>query len=58
MKKITFKYRDEYTHGEWREQTCIVPSVADCKGLYGLEQDDVEYEIISVEEVDGGDWKI
>lgn len=50
MKKITFKYKDEYTNGEWREQSCVMESVAQCIEWYGLGVD-CEYEIISVEEV-------
>lgn len=49
MKKIKFKYRDEYSHGEWREQECVVESVDECIKIYGLNE--CEYEIISVEEM-------
>lgn len=49
MKKIKFQYRDEYTHGEWREQQCVVRSVEECIRIYGLNE--CEYKIISVEEV-------
>lgn len=49
MKKIKFKYRDEYTHGEWREQECVVRSLDECIKIYGLNE--CEYEIISVEEM-------
>ena len=51
MKRRTFRYKDEFTNGEWRTQNCVLPSVADCIGLYGLEMPDCEYEIISVEEI-------
>ena len=50
MFKITFKYMDAYTHGEWRTQTCVMSSVAECKKVYGLGID-CDYEIISVEPV-------
>lgn len=50
MLKITFEYKDEYTHGKWREQTCVVSSVEECKRIYGLGID-CEYRIINVEEV-------
>lgn len=50
MKKITFRYKDKYTNGEWREQSCVMKSVAQCIEWYGLGVD-CEYEIISVEEV-------
>lgn len=51
MLKITFEYMDDWSHGEWREQTCVVSSVERCKEIYGLGTD-CEYRIISVEEVD------
>jgi len=50
MLKIKFKYRDDYSHGEWREQMCIVDSVKECIEIYGLGID-CEYEIISIERV-------
>lgn len=50
MYKIIFKYRDNLSNGEWREQTCIMSSVSECIKIYGLGVD-CEYEIISVEEV-------
>lgn len=50
MLKITFRYRDEQSHGKWRTQSCIMSSVEQCIKVYGLGID-CEYEIISVEEV-------
>jgi len=50
MLKIKFKYRDELSKWQWREQECIVSSVSECIKLYGLDVD-CEYEIISVEEI-------
>ena len=50
MLKITFKYRDQYSNGNWNEQTCIMSSVAECIEVYGLGVD-CEYEIVSVEEL-------
>ena len=50
MKRITFKYKDKYTHGEWRTQMCEMESVAQCIEMYGLGED-CEYEIVKVEEV-------
>lgn len=50
MVKVKFKYRDDYSNGEWKEQECVVRSVKECKELYGLGVD-CEYKIISVEEV-------
>ncbi len=50
MLKIKFKYKDEYSNGEWKEQECIVRSLKECKELYGLGID-CEYQIISIEEI-------
>ena len=50
MVKVTFEYADEMSGWEWREQTCVVTSVRECKRIYGLGVD-CEYRIISVEEV-------
>ena len=48
--KITFEYRDEMSNLEWRRQTCIMSSVAECKKVYGLGVD-CEYRIIEVEQI-------
>lgn len=50
MKRIKFKYRDQMSNWEWRQQECIVSSVERCKEIYGLGID-CDYEIISVEEI-------
>ena len=50
MVKVKFKYRDDYSNGEWKEQECVVQSVEECKKLNGLGID-CEYKIISVEEI-------
>ncbi len=50
MLKITFKYADALSNWQWRQQTCIVSTVEECKRIYGLGID-CEYEIISIEEV-------
>jgi hypothetical protein len=50
MLKIKFKYRDEMSYPEWREQECICSSLKECKEWYGLGVD-CEYSIISIEEV-------
>ena len=50
MVKVKFKYRDDYSNGEWKEQECVVKSVEECKTLYGLGID-CDYRIISVEEI-------
>ena len=52
MKHIVFEYKDELSHDEWKQQECIVHSVKECIELYGLEEVDVDYHIISVEDVD------
>lgn len=49
MLHIKFKYRDEYSNGNWNEQECIVRSLKECKELYGL--DYCEYQIIEIKEV-------
>ena len=51
MLKIKFIYRDEYTHGKWNEQECVVRSVKECIEWYGLGID-CEYQIISVEDLE------
>ena len=51
MVEITFKYRDELSNWELRRQHCTVESVEECKRIYGLDEDDVDYEIIEVKEV-------
>lgn len=51
MKRIKFKYRDEMSRGNWREQECTVLSLMECINLYGLDEPGVDYEIISIEDV-------
>jgi hypothetical protein len=52
MLRIKFRYKDCYTKGEtWSEQECVMSSVHECIKFYGLDQPDVEYQIVSVEEV-------
>lgn len=51
MFHIRFKYKDQYTRGEWREQECYVTSVEECMRIYGLDVDCFDYEILSVERV-------
>ena len=50
MLLIKFKYRDQMSNWEWREQECVCSSVKECKDLYGLGID-CDYKIVSVEEV-------
>jgi hypothetical protein len=49
MVHVKFKYRDEYSHGKWNEQECVVSSIEECRRIYGL--DTCEHEILEVEEV-------
>ena len=53
MVRVDFKYRDQMSRGEWREQSCIVSSVQECKDIYGLDTDPtiIEYQIVNVEEI-------
>ena len=51
MLKIKFQYRDSMSNWQWRQQSCTVSSLDQCKKIYGLDESDVDYEIISVEEV-------
>lgn len=50
MLRITFKFRDQWSNGQWLERQCVVSSVAKCIEIYGLGID-CDYEIVSVEEV-------
>ena len=50
MVKVDFEYADELSNWEWRQQSCIVSSVEECKRIYGLGVD-CDYRIINVEEV-------
>ena len=51
MKSITFRYRDEMSHWEWRKQHCTVESVEECIRIYGLGTD-CEYEILEVKDIE------
>ena len=46
MVEVKFRYRDEMSNWQWREQQCIVSSVDEAIRIYGLGVD-CEYEIIS-----------
>lgn len=50
MVRVVFKYRDRYSKGEWREQTCVCDSVNQCIWWYGLGVD-CDYYIVSVTEI-------
>ena len=52
MVRVTFKYKDVYSNGKWREQSCTATSIKECKEFYGLGIDPTcEYRILKVEEV-------
>ena len=50
MYKINFRYRDEMSNWQWRKQSCVMSSVAECKRVYGLGVD-CEYQILEVEQM-------
>lgn len=50
MFEITFMYKDEASHWEWREQTGVYDSVKACIEMNGLGID-CDYRIINVEEI-------
>lgn len=50
MLNIKFRYKDAMSNWEWGTQSCIVPSIKECKKIYGLDNGDVEYEILEVKE--------
>ena len=50
MLNIKFRYRDAMSSWEWRTQSCKVSSVEECKRIYGLDNGDVESEILEVKE--------
>lgn len=52
MVEVTFKYKDQYSRGNWHTQTGVGPDVQAVKDWYGLDKDpDCEYEILSVREI-------
>lgn len=52
MKEITFRYSDSMSNHEWRKQCCTMSSIEECIRIYGLDEPDVEYEILEVKEVE------
>jgi hypothetical protein len=52
--EISFEYRDAFSHGEWRRQSCLMPSVEDAVRVYGLDEDDVDYRILDVRDPAAG----
>lgn len=53
MVEVKFRYADALSNWKWREQSCVVTSVKECKRIYGLGID-CEYEIISVKDLEKG----
>lgn len=51
MLSITFRYRDIWSNWEWRTRHCTVSSVDECIRIYGLDDSDVDSEILEVEEI-------
>lgn len=47
MLEIVFEYRDEMSGWKWKQQSCIMSSVEECKKVYGLGVD-CEYRIVSI----------
>ena len=41
---------EDMSNWEWRTQSCTVSSIEECKRIYGLDNGDVEYEILEVKE--------
>lgn len=50
MLRIKFRYRDDYSNWEWRNQECTMSSVDECIKVYGL-GNGCDYEILSVEKI-------
>ena len=51
MKRITFKFKDRYTNGKWITQHCTVETLDKMIQIYGLNEDDVEWELVEIEEL-------
>ena len=49
--KIKFRYKDQFTHGEWSYQQCDVPDIHECIRIYGLGLDTDAYEILEIDGV-------
>lgn len=50
MLHIKFRYRDQMSNWQWREQECTCSSLKQCKEWYGLGVD-CDYEILEIKEV-------
>lgn len=49
MVRVVFKFKDEYTNGEWRTRTGTYKNLEQCISMNGLNE--CEHEILSVEEI-------
>ena len=52
MLEITFKYKDWLSKGQWNVQHCTVNSIDEFIRIYGLDDDNVDWELIKVEETE------
>ena len=52
MLHITFKYKDWRSKGQWNVQQCTVESINEFIRIYELDDDNVDWELISVEDDD------
>lgn len=50
MKHIVFEYKDAYSHGKWNRQECYVSSLSEAIKIYGLNNGDVEWRLVSSED--------
>ena len=54
--EVMFQYCDQYSHGRWNTQTCILSAYSSydaerkCIDLYGLGKD-CDYRIVSTKEI-------
>ena len=51
MVQVIFEFKDEYTHGNWQRQSCIVENLKECIDNYGLGTE-CEYRIIDIKNVE------
>jgi hypothetical protein len=49
MIKVKFRFKDQFTHGEWYYQECTVKTIQQCIDWFGLY--DLEYEILEVTKI-------
>lgn len=50
MKRIKFRFKDKYTDGKWKNQECSVESLEECVRIYGLNNPDVDWELVMIED--------